>query len=219
MKIVEYRFEIDGVCYAWMNRRPDYCDRGRFDAHVEGVWISDADFWPRYYFDVNIAKKELETYLNAKKIDITNGVWVELSREEAEKDTPLFARRSPSGEILPPEKIEWKSSISVSFPPGQEELKDLFLDRLNEEINKIGGRMRVVCDDEDEYEAVEYLEVGVFVCKKGNLYLKDTYSENIEPHSVEWVTSIEEATLFDDADYAIECGELADEGISTTATE
>jgi hypothetical protein len=62
-------------CFIWMQARPAHCDRGRWLAHVERIpgtdpadlHISDADFWPRYYFDLIAAKSECEAWLRAKK--------------------------------------------------------------------------------------------------------------------------------------------------------
>lgn len=49
---------VGRVHVVWMQKRPDYCDRGHYIAHVEprpGVGmeysIDDADKWPRYFMD------------------------------------------------------------------------------------------------------------------------------------------------------------------------
>lgn len=46
------------VHHVWMQKRPDYCDRGHYIAHVEpapgagfAFSIDDHDKWPRYYMD------------------------------------------------------------------------------------------------------------------------------------------------------------------------
>lgn len=70
-------WRIDGAdCYVWMQARPHYCDRGRWLAHVEpqnGVsfrvdfTVDSADNWPRYYFDLERAKAEIEAWLLVRK--------------------------------------------------------------------------------------------------------------------------------------------------------
>jgi hypothetical protein len=66
----------NGEMLAWIQRRPSYCDRGRYHAGLEvNVWRSEADPWPRYYFDLARAKAEVEAYLVAKKIDVTGAAW------------------------------------------------------------------------------------------------------------------------------------------------
>jgi hypothetical protein len=67
---------IDGAdCYIWMQKRPAHCDRGRWLAHVElkhphdprAISIDYADLWPRYYFDLDRAKAEIEAWLLIRK--------------------------------------------------------------------------------------------------------------------------------------------------------
>lgn len=77
----EFRFVLDGKMLAWLHLRPHYCDRGRYDAHVEVGWTSDCDPWPRYYFNPEHGKSEIEEYLKAKKVDITGAVWVTYSTD------------------------------------------------------------------------------------------------------------------------------------------
>lgn len=55
-------------CWIWMDSRPAYCDRGRWLARVESLdhitlFIDGADGWPRYYFDLDRAKLEIEAWL------------------------------------------------------------------------------------------------------------------------------------------------------------
>lgn len=55
-------------CEIIVQRRPAYCDRGRFVAQLfpEGLLVRDvdhADGWPRYYFDLARAKAEVEAWL------------------------------------------------------------------------------------------------------------------------------------------------------------
>jgi len=59
-------------CWVWMQARPAYCDRGRWLAHVEVAHprlldVDAADRWPRYYFDLERAKAEVEAWLRVRK--------------------------------------------------------------------------------------------------------------------------------------------------------
>jgi hypothetical protein len=58
-------------CEIWIEKRPDYCDRGNFIAKIEASsWLArdmDAeDLWPRYYFDLDRAKAECEAWLEKR---------------------------------------------------------------------------------------------------------------------------------------------------------
>lgn len=55
-------------CKIWIERRPTYCDRGNFIAKIEPHGdlardMDNADGWPRYYFDLDRAKLEIEAWL------------------------------------------------------------------------------------------------------------------------------------------------------------
>lgn len=60
-------------CYIWMAPRPAYCDRGNWLAHFEyrrprtlaagALQVDWQDNWPRYYFDLDRAKAEVEAWL------------------------------------------------------------------------------------------------------------------------------------------------------------
>jgi hypothetical protein len=55
-------------CVIWLSQRPHYCDRGNWLAHIQpsGTLRLDmdaADLWPRYYFDLDRAKAEIEAWL------------------------------------------------------------------------------------------------------------------------------------------------------------
>ena len=69
-------WRIDGRhCWVWMQARPYYCDRGRWLAHVErrpgatseDLHMDGADGWPRYYFDLERAKLEVEAWLRKRR--------------------------------------------------------------------------------------------------------------------------------------------------------
>jgi hypothetical protein len=66
-----------GEMIAWLAARPSYCDRGRFHGIIEAPHVrSDADPSPRYYFDLDRGKAEMEAYLDAKRIDRADAEWV-----------------------------------------------------------------------------------------------------------------------------------------------
>lgn len=48
-----------------LEERPPYCDRGRYFAKVftNGIFVDEADCWPRYYFDLERAKAECEAWI------------------------------------------------------------------------------------------------------------------------------------------------------------
>jgi len=58
----------------FLEKRPGYCDRGhyyakpdiRFDEKIPGTYIDGADGWPRYYFDLERAKLELEAWIRKR---------------------------------------------------------------------------------------------------------------------------------------------------------
>lgn len=59
-------------CHVWMQRRPHYCDRGQWLAHVEvtgdhlAVGLDSADGWPRYYFVLSCALSECEAWMTRR---------------------------------------------------------------------------------------------------------------------------------------------------------
>lgn len=64
-------YEIKGKnCTIYLEPRPAYCDRGHWYAkldHEPPLNIDYADGWPRYYFDFDRAKLELEDWLRWRK--------------------------------------------------------------------------------------------------------------------------------------------------------
>ena len=59
-------------CEIVLERRNDYCDRGNFLAKIFpfgnlGREMDDQDGWPRYYFDEQRAKAEIEAWLVKRK--------------------------------------------------------------------------------------------------------------------------------------------------------
>ena len=69
---VEPWWEIDGrECCIYLEARPPYCDRGNWYAKIEatgalGRDLDWSDGWPRYYFDLARAKRELEAWLTKR---------------------------------------------------------------------------------------------------------------------------------------------------------
>jgi hypothetical protein len=58
-------------CLITLEKRPPYCDRGRFIAKLfpSGMLelsIDYQDSWPRYYFDLERAKAEIEAWLEVR---------------------------------------------------------------------------------------------------------------------------------------------------------
>lgn len=64
--------EIDGKeCRITLEPRMGYCDRGNFIAKLFpreklALEIDDQDGWPRYYFDEDRAKLEIEAWLKKR---------------------------------------------------------------------------------------------------------------------------------------------------------
>lgn len=60
-------------CEIYIQPRPVYCDRGNWIAHLNAKPnsklnrdLDDADGWPRYYFDIDRAKLEIEAWLDKR---------------------------------------------------------------------------------------------------------------------------------------------------------
>ncbi len=54
--------------HIWMNKRPGYCDRGRYGFHAEGRngkvgEIDSADMFPRYFFSMQNAFNEINEFI------------------------------------------------------------------------------------------------------------------------------------------------------------
>ena len=73
-------------CFIWMDARPAHCDRGRWLARLEvaalghrytptSLHVDGADLWPRYYFDLDRAKAEIEAWLRCRNqwVEPTDG--------------------------------------------------------------------------------------------------------------------------------------------------
>lgn len=55
-------------CLIWLEPRPPYCDRGNWIAKIftEGAFsreVDNQDGWPRYYFELMFAQREIEAWL------------------------------------------------------------------------------------------------------------------------------------------------------------
>ena len=60
----------------WMQKRPGYCDRGHYIAHVEPAFgagieftIDEADHWPRYFMDFDRMVAEVRDWLEWRESD------------------------------------------------------------------------------------------------------------------------------------------------------
>lgn len=49
----------------WIEPRPDYCDRGRYIAKTDAP-LDAQEGWPRYYFSLRRAKKEIQAWLDVR---------------------------------------------------------------------------------------------------------------------------------------------------------
>jgi len=63
-------------CVIFVQERPPHCDRGNYLANLDSVGkleeqIDGADLWPRFYFDLERAKLEIEAWLKKR------GQWIE----------------------------------------------------------------------------------------------------------------------------------------------
>lgn len=57
-------FNAQGKMLAWITRRPGYCDRGHWAAHVEAVpGLDEQDEFPRYFMRKTTAQTELVEFL------------------------------------------------------------------------------------------------------------------------------------------------------------
>jgi hypothetical protein len=64
-----YEEVIAKECVITLEGRPHYCDRGSFIAKVfpsGELYIDIHDGWPRYYFDADRAKLEIEAWLKKR---------------------------------------------------------------------------------------------------------------------------------------------------------
>jgi hypothetical protein len=54
---------VNGEMIASLERRPRYCDRGRWIVRVDLLDIDSADGFPRYYMHEAVARSETEAFL------------------------------------------------------------------------------------------------------------------------------------------------------------
>lgn len=62
-----------GVALIWVQKRPDYCDRGRWQLNAKSfdsrmVSIDEQDGFPRYYFTNEALILEVMAWLRARKL-------------------------------------------------------------------------------------------------------------------------------------------------------
>jgi len=58
-------------CVVYLSPRPAHCDRGRYIAQLDAMGdlgrdLNYADLWPRYYFDLERAKAEVEAWMRCR---------------------------------------------------------------------------------------------------------------------------------------------------------
>ena len=74
-------FEMNGKnCSVTIESRPYYCDRGNFIAKIfinydSNLYLDEQDGWPRYYFNLNFAKLEVESWLIKRNEFVTGNEW------------------------------------------------------------------------------------------------------------------------------------------------
>lgn len=83
-------YEIKGKsCTIYLEPRPAYCDRGHWYAKLDGIGldlhIDGADGWPRYYFDIERARLELEEWLKWRKQWVEGAKWTHHTMEELDE--------------------------------------------------------------------------------------------------------------------------------------
>lgn len=74
---ISFGFKIDECkCEITIEPRPHYCDRGNYIAKMfdNGLVTDHQDGWPRYYFDLNVAKAECEAWVEKRKKYSTKAV-------------------------------------------------------------------------------------------------------------------------------------------------
>ena len=54
------------TCYITIEPRPVYCGRGQWIAKTNAP-LDDEEGWPRYYFDLDTAKKEIQKWVNKRE--------------------------------------------------------------------------------------------------------------------------------------------------------
>ena len=62
----------NGIMLAWLEERPQYCNRGRYHANINVTCahISDCDPWPRYYFSLGVGIDEVMQWLRAHGVKL-----------------------------------------------------------------------------------------------------------------------------------------------------
>lgn len=72
LKLTEWLYIEVPKCSISVNPRPHYCNRGNFMAVIDGpISMEVLQGWPRYYMDLGVAIRELESWM--KKV----GAWVD----------------------------------------------------------------------------------------------------------------------------------------------
>ena len=71
-------------CEITIESRPHYCDRGRFLAKIHPIPgtsldldLDSQDGWPRYYFYLDCAHREIEAWLRRRSQWLPNANWAE----------------------------------------------------------------------------------------------------------------------------------------------
>jgi hypothetical protein len=91
----------------WFQKRPYYCDRGRWVINVDGSGVEGPDYaegFPRYFFSLARAVDEMEEWINARS-EVRKDEWQKRVKEkksaiaDAHSDASASPpRNQPSGQ-------------------------------------------------------------------------------------------------------------------------
>lgn len=77
----EYRLVKGDIMLAWIVRLPETSSRGKYLASI-ALSRTEKDKWPRYYFNSQYGKEEVEAYLKLKHVDLSGTDWIYYRTEE-----------------------------------------------------------------------------------------------------------------------------------------
>jgi hypothetical protein len=119
-------------CAITLGRRPHYCDRGNFLAQLDywgklSLEIDAADGWPRYYFDRDRAKLEIEAWLQ-KRGQVLDEVTMPAAGSPAQRfNADRVVAAWPTAEDERAVAAEWKPAMTFGeFVATRQEVDDLF---------------------------------------------------------------------------------------------
>ena len=72
--VFEYRLVKGITMLAWVIRLSEI-NRGKYLASI-ALSLTEKDKWPRYYFNAQYGKDEVEAYLKSKHVDLSGTDWI-----------------------------------------------------------------------------------------------------------------------------------------------